>query len=468
MNFRFMAIAFLIALMILVVGCRDSVPSIETGAESTSAFYETEIDPLYENLPTGSYDGYVSNIIQYEAHGAQFSADMDIEEDDGTLLNSALWKRTQLVEGRLNVDVRLTLVQSTDDVSLKISEDISAGDCNFEFFSNHSAHLATQTQNGQALPYNELPEVDLEKPWWNTSVIHQTTAGDGNIYMGFGYINISCYDSQCGVWFNKDMADEYNLGNIYQMVADNEWTMDRFIQICRAVADNGEKLYGVGAYPYGRCTRIDLWLWRIFFEKDDVTGQFTYVGVTDKMYDVYSKMGAMLLDKTVSNLDLATYRDSFRNGETFAMCSNVSGMQEYRNSTLNYGLAPFPKYDENQEQYLSYTTNQIQGVSVAVTTLDKTRSAVILENLASESYRQMKDVYYEQLINIRLLRDDESKKIMVDIFNSPLVLPIEAVYDFHMAGNIFGFDGGGASLTSKADSCRDAVNTALAAFYSRG
>lgn len=57
---------------------------------------------------------------------------------------------------------------------------------------------------------------------------------------------------------------------------------------------------------------------------------------------------------------------------------------------------------------------------------------------------------------------------MVDIFNSPLVLPIEAVYDFHMAGNIFGFDGGGASLTSKADSCRDAVNTALAAFYSRG
>ena len=99
---------------------------------------------------------------------------------------------------------------------------------------------------------------------------------------------------------------------------------------------------------------------------------------------------------------------------------------------------------------------------------DAARSAVIIENLAAESYRRLRDVYFEQLLNERLLRDEESKEILADIFETPLVLPIEAVYDFKMAGNIFGFDGGDGNITSRADACREAVNKALDDFYAWG
>ena len=291
-------------------------------------------------------------------------------------------------------------------------------------------------------------------------------AGNGKIYMGFGYINMTCYDSQCVVWFNKDIAQTYQLGDVYQMIENDEWTMDNFITMCRAFGANGENLYGVGAYPYVGAPALIYGCGTSFFEYNDATSHYEYVGLTEKMMDVYNKMGAMLLDHNVGNLDWQTYRSSFRDGETFAMCSNVSGMKEFRNVELNYGLAPFPKYDAEQKEYLSYTTNQIQGVCVNVISPDLGLIGTVLENLAAESYRQLRSAYFEQLVNERLLRDDESKEILAMIYDSPLVLPIEAVYDFKMPGNVFNFDGGNANMASRLDAARQMINIALDEFYS--
>lgn len=467
--------ALMLFATLMVVGCdnikdpNDETKQPTTGGPSDGTGTGSETTPpdtIYDELPTGNYGEYELTILQYDDKGAQFSVLMDIEEDEGTLINSALWNRTIYVESRLNVEISLLTCETTSDVSDKITADITAGDCNYDLFSNHSAHLANQVLNGQAISFAELEVIDITKPWWNQEVIESTALGNGEIYMGFGHINMSCYDAQCALFFNKSLVDEYQLGDVYGMVDAKEWTMDKFITICRNFAQNGENLYGVGAYPYVGAPGL-IYGCNVDFYGKNAEGQLEYLGLTDKMYDVYSKMGAMLLDKTVANLDWATYFPSFATEEELFLICNISGMKYFRNEKVDYGVAPFPMYNEEQDGYLSYTTNQLQGVCVSFATKDVARAATIMENLAAESYKQMNDVYFDQLLNERLLRDDKSKKVLAMIFETPLVLPVNAVYDLGLADNIFAFDGGDLDIASRVEACRSAVDAKLKEFYGK-
>lgn len=473
----------LVMSMLLAIGCGgggggsttttapETQGGTEGGTEGTEAPGTTEapyVDPeayLYEDLPTGDYDGYTFNMIQYDDQGAQFTILMDIEEDDGTLINGALWERSMLVEDRLGVEIELTSFMTTDEVLTAINEDMSTGDCTYELFSNHTSFLATMALNGMAVSYDELTEVNLEKPWWNAGMMDRAVIGDSKVYMGYGYINMSLFDGQCAVFFNQDLIEDYNLPSIYDMVDEHTWTMDNFISICREFAANGENLYGVSCYPYVGAQGLMYAMDVDFFEKN-TDGQWEFVGLTDKMYDVYTKIGHMLVDNTVSNTDWATYFDSFGNNESLCLVVNVSSLKYFREHSLLYGVAPFPLYNEEQENYLSFTTNQVQGVCISLNSKDLSRAATILENLAAESYRQLKDVYYDQLINERLLRDEKSKEVLAMIYETPLILPISGIYDVGLAGNIFAFDGGDTDIASKVDGCRDMVLYKLGQFYS--
>ena len=90
-----------------------------------------------------------------------------------------------------------------------------------------------------------------------------------------------------------------------------------------------------------------------------------------------------------------------------------------------------------------------------------------MENLAAESYKQMNEVYFDQLLNERLLRDDKSKEVLAMIFETPLVLPVNAVYDLGLASNIFAFDGGDLDIASRVEACRSAVDAKLKEFYGK-
>ena len=54
-------------------------------------------------------------------------------------------------------------------------------------------------------------------------------------------------------YFNKELANRYNIGDIYQTVRDGKWTLDRFAEYCKGITQdlngdtvlNGDDMFGL-------------------------------------------------------------------------------------------------------------------------------------------------------------------------------------------------------------------------------
>lgn len=73
----------------------------------------------------------------------------------------------------------------------------------------------------------------------------------------------------------------------------------------------------------------------------------------------------------------------------------------------DFGVLPFPKYDEAQEGYHSRVVGAWINVAPSVAP-DPARTSAIMEALASESAKTVYSEYYESALKYRYLRDEQS------------------------------------------------------------
>ncbi len=400
-----------------------------TGAEPvTSDAVDTQapFDELYRDLPAGSYGGAEFTILQYEDQGAQFTALMDVEEDDGTLINSDLYYRTLNVEDKLKVDITLRSFLTTGEVTDAIREDVSSGDGVLDCFSTHSGFIPTHILNDEVLNLRNYEDFDFSKPWWNESVNKTLTFGD-KLYAAYGYVNISLLDGQMVLAFNKEMAATYGLGDVYSMIDNKEWTLEKFLETSRGF-EQVDDVFAIATYPYLGAPALIYGMNVSLFSKNS-EGFYEYDGLTDKFYEVRTKLFDVLQNDQITNIDWQTYVQSFREGRALFVVNSLGALRVYRSDRIDFGIIPFPMYSEEQGEYLSYTTNQVQGVCIPSSCKDPGRAVIVLENMCAETYRLIKDDYYETLVNEKLLRDDESKRMVKMILSSKFLMPIENMFD---------------------------------------
>ena len=99
-----------------------------------------------------------------------------------------------------------------------------------------------------------------------------------------------------------------------------------------------------------------------------------------------------------------------------------------RDLEFDYGIVPFPKYDENQPEYISYVTDQMQPISIPVTVSDTELVGAVLENMAAESYMRVRENYFQNLVESKYLRDNESVEILRMLFAGDIRFEIEGIY----------------------------------------
>ena len=98
--------------------------------------------------------------------------------------------------------------------------------------------------------------------------------------------------------------------------------------------------------------------------------------------------------------------------------------------TSDYGIIPYPKFDEAQEQYLTRIQDAVALVCVPITLFDEKTEAVgaALEALAAESYRNVTAVYFEVAMKVKYSRDDISSQ-MLDIVRGGAYLNFASIYN---------------------------------------
>ena len=226
------------------------------------------------------------------------------------------------------------------------------------------------------------------------------------------------------------MLDELEMEYPYQSVLDGTWTHDKFVEYIQAATKdlNGDgqmdwdnDRYGFAGWAPEQIQALYVSYGGQVLEKDDhnmpVLSIYSrkQVEVIDKMLEVFNLHGAFTQSKEYGLEDRM-----FENGRLLFNDSFLSMIQSLRNYEDEIGFVPYPKMNEEQEDYRSRTAN-VSGLTYIPVTLDEERYDLVgatLETMAYYSNRELLPTYFDIILTVQSTRDVESEQMIPIIRNT--------------------------------------------------
>ena len=92
-----------------------------------------------------------------------------------------------------------------------------------------------------------------------------------------------------------------------------------------------------------------------------------------------------------------------------------------RESDIDYGILPVPKYDSEQENYI--TPSFDCQFAIPVTVSDPDTISLLVESLSASGYNNVRDVYFETALSTKYTRDEGSIE-MLNIIGDTLMVDL--------------------------------------------
>jgi len=109
---------------------------------------------------------------------------------------------------------------------------------------------------------------------------------------------------------------------------------------------------------------------------------------------------------------------AFESGRGLILATLMQEIQKMRAYDLDFGIIPYPKWDEKQDTYYTNVAiGNVAGYVVPITT-DKKLAGCILESMAYYGWTDVYPEYYERMLNGKVVRDSESGEMLDIIFKN--------------------------------------------------
>jgi ABC-type glycerol-3-phosphate transport system substrate-binding protein len=431
-------LSLLLASLILFASCSSNSAESPGETEAVSAPaaeeipVEIETEPAYPPPDVSGLD-YGGDSISFIAPEWGNISYQYTEELTGEAVNDAAYNRQVNVENTLNV--KFDWNWSTDaECHNVVMRSVRAGDDAYQIVYTHCIYgISDYVTNGALYDLYDLPHTDFAAPWWSGSMMEEFRIGS-KLYYAAG--DLVLQTAICTL-FNKSIAASYNMPDHYELVRNGEWTYDRFLENASSVTldVNGDSVidYRDQTGYTGDLTERSCDI--IFFCGEHCT-KATDEGLelvywSDKVVEIFEKTYAYFMNPDLSNGYFRFYdtnQQPFSDGLALYTFSGVGGVAGLRDSDVDFGILPGPKYNEEQEHYVSNPWPCFVCVPVTITDPDKT--GAVLELFCYES-QAIQSAYNENLIRGKSTRDEESLE-MLDIINEGLTCDI--------GGSYLGFD----------------------------
>lgn len=421
-SLRLMSVMMLMS--IALNGCGGSETSDSETTTSTDTQTETSALPdLYSDLPTGDYGGETFTILNTSFDYAEYR--LDAEELNGDNFNDAVYNRTRMVEELLSIEIEvIDRDYWADNPVTDITNQVMSGDDSTDLCSLGIAKNIPAISSGIYVDLNEVEELNFDKPWWFHSNLKYYEVG-GKLYTANSDASANLHDSLWAVFFNKDLAADANLGDIYELVKDGDWTLDKMRELIEVsyndIDGDGDMdkddqwglmtHYGSSfGFMHGCNVRgIDIEDGMpIITDIDD-----RYFDVVDSIKQLFTADGVMTDNKHQGEFGY-TCVDGFSMGKGMFLAEVLGNASFFRDSNVNFGIVPYPKYDSSQENYIAYYSPAANGFCIPKTVKDISRSGTVLEVMSAYGYKMIRPAYYNVILTGRNTRDNESAE-MLDI-----------------------------------------------------
>ena len=461
---RIPALILALLLSAQTLACGSEGSGVETtksqGGETEPAETTDARLAIDDGLPDVKYDGYdfrIANTYYGKNPSVRLFAP---EEATGDVVDDAIFARNQRISERFDVTISEidTGMTTWGDHTNYIKTSILAGDDNFDLAMNHIIGGPNISLEGAFLNLNDLEYLDFSKPWWSDQMIDEMTVR-GQTYLVGDVIGLGALKSAKVLYINKGKFNDRGLALPYDDVFAGKWTMDKLFSLTKDVYEdtNGNSQRDVDDF-YGYVSHSSQNGWLVscdvpVLEKDpDKTLKIVVNGekvasLVEKLYKFYFESEGTLIIKGDDPVTGANQTDwqaqIFAGGHAlvgFALVRHAATV--LRESDVEYGIIPFPKWDENQDSYRTFCGGDLIGVPT--TASDPDRTSVILEALAAESYKTVVPAYFDTALKEKFTYDSESGQTL-DIINETLAISFAYAYDNwkgfgHMLGSIFAGD----------------------------
>lgn len=438
---KILTVSLAVLMLLSCVSCGDaSQGDTETGSNQSTTAANTEVvteDPNYVcDLPKDlKYGGETVTVI---LNGSPGKVDEFISEEiGGGVVSDAVFERNTTVEEMLDIKLDFYPV---DNVIQSVDQDIQSGTSEYEIVVNVTFAACIPAIEGKYLNLSALDNIDTSKHYWTQGYNDMSTFTDEGIqYLASGPMAISMFRLAFLTLYNKQLFEERNIADLYEVVMNGDWTLDYQYSIAKDLyhdkdgdgkASNGD-FYGfvsgdtVSVDPYMVTSDIHM------ITKDPETGDLVYDQTTvarlsdlcDKVQLLYNNESSRIYKGMEDIVASDSVINHFTSENTLMATTLFYKMETSydRLGELSYGVAPLPKYDTVQDDYHSYVQAEVSSFGISAGIGDKKRQekcAAALEAIAYHSYRMVRPAYYETVLSARYMQDPESDEMMDLIFRT--------------------------------------------------
>jgi hypothetical protein len=424
----------------------------ETGEADAPAENPAGID----DLPEADFGGRELCIIVDPGTSFRHFYDVNVEEMAGELIHDAVYTRNLEVEERFGA--RIT-DRKISNVYETIRKNVTAGSVDFSVAWAMVTDYTKLSQNNMLLDLQTVPNLNLEKIYWDQNVVHDFTIS-GKLYGAMGDIStsVSVFTHLFGV--NKVVAQNngVNISEIYQTVRDGKWTYDKLISLAKEIyrdLDGDGTRSSADQYGLGATIAVVDAMFSASGEKlvtRNSGGDFELAPVTARIESVFGRLSEILSDPTLTlgSWNMGKIRGEvkgepgwypiehkFLENTVLFVDIDVGIMMDFRAMESDFGVVPVPKYDESQPSYSVYAYPFYPMLTIPSSYAGDGESVefigTMMEALASASYKHLTPAFYDTAFATKYTRDDESIE-MLDIVLRSRIYDWMTIFNF---GNIY-------------------------------
>ncbi|MBQ7321161.1 MAG: extracellular solute-binding protein [Clostridia bacterium] len=430
-----------------------------TTAEVTTTMPEETVAPeLRDDIPEVNFNGEAFKVLIRE----ETKHEMTSLEVTGDLVGDAVYNREIAVEDRLGVAIEVHTIKGNwdfrNDFIAHVSNSILGGDHEFDIAMTHNAYLASMILRGLATDMNELEDIDFSKKWWCQKYV-ENIAINGSVYSAMGDIGVSLYEYLEATYFNKKIAEEHKITDLYELVESGNWTFAKMMEYVKQVGSdlNGDgkldqnDLFGLAIDNHN--VRYTATIWQTEITKPTEDGKRTFNLPNERYVNCYETLYHGIYDNTQVLYDASNVHGlkMFTNDQLLFFTERLSRAAHMKEMESEYGIIPFPKYDENQTEYVSATRDSHSGLMVANNIQNPKLVGTTIEALCMYGYKEVTPAYYETTLKLKYL-SDETAMSMLDLIRDSVdfdfailyTVPLSTMYSFYGAQ----MDNGTASIAA--------------------
>ncbi len=337
--------------------------------------------------------------------------------------------------------------------------------------------------SGYLMDLATVENLNLSQNWWDQRSIADLSIAN-KLYMVSGDISTLNNDATWCTMINLEVLNNLGVESPYQYVAEDNWNFDTYKALCEdaSIDLDGDGEYGKNDSIANLTQNENATAMLITFgyhlinkDKDDIP-YFDLEG-NERVYDILTDISEFMLDDRLSlnyhekggsdGYHLLTTK-MFEENRGLFWITNLQMVIRLREMETDFGIAPCPKYDEQQENYCNVVWFVGSYSTIPVSALDPAESGFILEAMSAKSREILRPAYYETALSLKYLRDQESIE-MLDLVIDNRAYELEQAFAFGSSSTVEGivlngkdpastFASSAKSIASKIEKTLEEIN----------